>query len=392
MPFYYIDPNRGRVGPFSLEELYSLHRAGVIQMETEVFLIGAGDDTAMPFAVLWNMQQAAREENEAERSAQTAAAPSRPESERVKSFARRTGRDIREMLPHLMLPLDEFRRFSWIENRRIAAIAAVGLLPLIIYAFFREPSQVGNAFWAMALYFSSLWALFFFYVFPAPEVSVRVSALCFFTTSVVSVSVLLIVYDFWPLNALVSWIKSDHWFIRWVGFVLGVGLPEELCKALILVIILRRFGPFQPQTVLFYGLISGLGFGIYEGVKYQTQHNFEFARTAGQPDTLFAAEYYLLNLIRLTTLPFLHAIWTGMAGYFLGFAAQYPERRGGLLLVAIGLPAFLHGSYNAFSASLGLPIALLSVLALNLYLAKSTEFSHLLKERKPERSESANNT
>ena len=98
---------------------------------------------------------------------------------------------------------------------------------------------------------------------------------------------------------------------------------------------------------------------------------------------MFAAEYYLLNLIRLTTLPFLHAIWTGMAGYFIGFAAQFPERKRGLLLVALGVPSFLHGSYNTFSTSaLGLFIALISVLALNLYLAKSVDFEKLLADRR----------
>jgi RsiW-degrading membrane proteinase PrsW (M82 family) len=97
---------------------------------------------------------------------------------------------------------------------------------------------------------------------------------------------------------------------------------------------------------------------------------------------MFAAEYYLLNLIRLTTLPFLHAIWSGMAGYFIGFAAQYPDRKRGLLIVAIGVPALLHGTYNTFSGdALGLIIALISVLALSLYLSKSVEFERLLAER-----------
>jgi RsiW-degrading membrane proteinase PrsW (M82 family) len=54
-----------------------------------------------------------------------------------------------------------------------------------------------------------------------------------------------------------------------------------------------------------------------------------------------------LNLIRLTTLSFLHAIWTGIAGYFIGFARLYPERRTGLLMVAIGAPTLLHGCYDA---------------------------------------------
>jgi RsiW-degrading membrane proteinase PrsW (M82 family) len=164
-------------------------------------------------------------------------------------------------------------------------------------------------------------------------------------------------------------------------------VPEETCKALVLLFVVKRFKPIPPQAMLFYGLMAGLGFGIYEGVTYQTSHNFRFAiNAAGNLDsTTFAAEYYLLNLIRLTTLPFLHAIWTGMAGYFIGFAAQFPNRKRGLLIVAIGVPALLHGSYNAFgSAALGLVIALVSVLALNLYLAKSVDFERLLAERRME--------
>jgi RsiW-degrading membrane proteinase PrsW (M82 family) len=377
MPFYYSAANHERIGPYSMEELIRLYHAGVIQLETEIST--ADSKETVPFALLWNRWR---------HSLQIGQPPSPPlpetEPEAPRSFTKQASRDIRDMLPHLLLPLDEFGRFRWIENRRILAIAAVGLLPLVIYAVFRDPTQLGNAFWAMALYFSALWALFFYYVFPTREVRVRTAAFCFFMTGIVSVSALLLLYNFWPLSAVVAWIKAEHWFVRWVGFVLGVGIPEEWCKAFVLFVIMQRVRPFRPQTVLFYGLMSGLGFGIYEGVKYQTQHNFEFAlRATGEANAYFAAEYYLLNLVRLTTLPFLHAIWTGMAGYFLGFAFQYPERRGGLLVVAIGLPAFLHGTYNAFSATLGLPVALLSVLALNLYLAKSVDFGNLLNERKP---------
>ena len=381
MFFYYIDSHHERVGPYSMEELLRLYQAGVIQLETEVTF--ADHQETAPFALFLNQWQKSRPPGESASPGATPPPLTKTAPEPRGSFTERASRDIRAMLPHLMLPLDELGRFKWIENRRISVIAAVGLLPLVIYAVFRDPTQLGHAFWAMALYFSSLWALFFYYVFPTSEVSVRTAAFCFFMTGLVSVSALLLLYNFWPLSALVTWIKADHWFVRWIGFVLGVGVPEELCKAFVLFVLMRQPRQLRPQTALFYGLISGLGFGIYEGVKYQTQHNFEFARSAtGEADAYFAAEYYLLNLIRLTTLPFLHAIWTGMAGYFLGFASQYPGRRGGLLIVAIGIPAFLHGTYNAFSATLGLPIALLSVLALNLYLAKSVDFGHLLNERK----------
>ena len=378
MRYFYQDPNFGQVGPYTLEELRRLHLAGVIKLDTVMLVEGESSAAGgILFKDLWS-QMSSPEPPQVPPPLPRADAP--PER-----FTSRTGDDLRTMLPHLTLPLEELRTFRWVENKKALAIAGVGLLPLGIYAGFGGAGQVGNAFWAMALYFSVLWALFFYYVFPTPQARFSIASLCFFATGLVSIGVLLHLYRIWPLSALFRWIHPSHDFLtQWMGFVLGVGVPEELCKAAILFVVVRRFAPLPPQAMLFYGLMAGLGFGIYEGITYQTTHNFRFAIDASnRSQAVFAAEYYLLNLIRLTTLPFLHAIWTGMAGYFIGFAAQFPERKRGLLLVAIGVPAFLHGSYNAFSnGALSLMVALVSVLALNLYLAKSVDFEQLLSTRR----------
>lgn len=293
------------------------------------------------------------------------------------SFTAQTKDDLRQMLPHLLLPVEEIKSFRWRENKKALAIAGIGLLPLCIFAFYGDPRSMSNAFWAMALYFSALWAMFFYYVFPTPEVKVSTSVLCFFGTGILAISVLLQVYRVWPLSEVISWTRADSGIARWIGYLLGVGLPEEACKAAMVIFVARRYGPLTPQALLFYGLMSGLGFGIYEGVEvYQKRQNVQYSTYIG--------EYYLLNVLRLTTLPFLHAIWTGMAGYFIGFSERFPERRRGLLIVAIGLPALLHGVYDALSVSsrfLPLLIALVSVLALNLYLAKSVDLERALEKR-----------
>ena len=385
MRYFYQDANSGRVGPCTTEELRQLYFSGGVKLDTLVFPEDGG--TAILFKEMWGQFAAASSHGFS--SPSPTSPPQLPGEPRVDvdeaSFTRRTGDDLRTMLPHLTLPLEELKTFRWLDNRKALAIAGIGLLPLIIYAAFGGRPQLGNAFWAMALYFSVLWALFFYYVFPTPEARFSIASLCFFATGVISISILLQMYHVWPLSAVFQWTRQANWFaVQWLGYVIGVGVPEEFCKALVLLFIVKRFAPIPPQAMLFYGLMAGLGFGIYEGISYQTSHNFRFAiDAAGYRDhATFAAEYYLLNLIRLTTLPFLHAIWTGMAGYFIGFAAQFPARKRGLLVVAIGVPALLHGSYNAFgSAALGLVIALVSVLALNLYLAKSVDFEKLLAQR-----------
>jgi len=386
MRYFYHDASLGRIGPCTMEELRRLYFSGVVKPDT--LILPEGSETGVLFKELWSQFVGASSQGlSSQASSALPPLPNIPQAQTAdESFTRRTGDDLRTVLPHLTLPLEELKTFRWLDNRKALAMAGIGLLPLIIYAAFGGRPQLGNAFWAMALYFSMLWALFFYYVFPTPEARFSIASLCFFGTGVISISVLLLMYGIWPLNVLFQWTRPANSFaVQWPGYVFGVGVPEEFCKALVLLFVAWRFAPLPPRAMLFYGLMAGLGFGIYEGISYQTSHNFRFAiDAAGHRDrTTFAAEYYLLNLIRLTTLPFLHAIWTGMAGYFIGFAAQFPERKRGLLIVAIGVPALLHGSYNAFgSAALGLMIALISVLALNLYLAKSEDFEKLLAERR----------
>ena len=126
-----------------------------------------------------------------------------------------------------------------------------------------------------------------------------------------------------------------------------------------------------PQTVVFYGIISGLGIGIYEGVSCQ--------RTLNREQVADLA--YFLNIARLTSLPFLHAIWSGIAGYFISFAALVPAKRYALWAVAILIPAALQFLYDTFGLSIvGLATALFSVVLLRTYLSNCQQMQqHLAK-------------
>lgn len=89
-------------------------------------------------------------------------------------------------------------------------------------------------------------------------------------------------------------------------------------------------------------MLSGLGFGIYEGVVYQLGVN----RQQGV-DTA-----YFLNVLRMTSLPFIHAIWAGISGYLIGFSMLHGRKRWTLRVMAILIPALLHATYNTFSANM----------------------------------------
>jgi RsiW-degrading membrane proteinase PrsW (M82 family) len=269
----------------------------------------------------------------------------------------------------LIFPWKEVTSLHWMQDRKLIYLAAIGLCPAVALAVTGGQSL---SYWAIAFYFSSLWALFFYYLFRTKQVETWLCFTCFFVTGVVSIAVLLVLQHLPPWSFFYSMVDSKNFLARVLGMLFGVAINEEICKAAVILWLVRRPGSIlMPQTVVFYGMISGLGFGIYEGVNYQQTLN----RQQGV-DTA-----YFLNIARLTSLPFLHAVWTGIAAYFIAFAALFPSKRHALWLVAILIPAVLHATYNICGWNIvGLATGLLSVILLMTYLSNCTAMQQHLKK------------
>ena len=326
MQFLYLDSDRQAHGPYSRAELQELFDRKVISEETAIQF--DGDTTWFTYREL-TRAEARQQASDGEFGDGN--------EERNRSFREQTNDDWRVLKRHILVPWEEVREMRWLDNRRLMGVAAIGLFPLLIIALFIQPGYIRQAYWATAFYFSVVWAVFFYYVFPAPGVTVRVSLICFFGTGVFSVSILKIVY--YLMDRFLdwrNWMVDSNVLTSWAGWVFGVGVPEELCKMLVLFYLVRNYSHLQPQTMLYYGLMAGLGFGIYEGVNYQERVNPLISSGYG--------DYYIFNVVRLTALPFIHAIWTAIAGYFIGYAYQFPERKRGLIIIAIVMPSFLHGN------------------------------------------------
>jgi len=283
-------------------------------------------------------------------------------------FVSRTAANLKSFDLRLIVPWQEIISLRWIQDRRLIYLAAIGLGPVFVLAI---TGGLSLTYWAIAFYFSSLWALFFYYLFKTPQVQIGLCFACFFITGIFSIAVLLLLQRLPPWSWLYSLACAQSLAPRAVGMLAGVALHEELCKAAVILWLVRRPGSIlMPQTVVFYGMISGLGFGIYEGVNYQQTIN----RQQGV-DTA-----YFLNVARLTSLPFLHATWTGIASYFIAFASLVPKKRFGLWVIAILSPAILHGIYNICGWNiLGLAVGLLSVVLLMSYLSNCHAFQQHLK-------------
>lgn len=266
---------------------------------------------------------------------------------------------LNDLGKEIVFPADLFNRKKLLADTRLIILALIGLLPAFLNIFTTVPTFT---FYMISLYFSVIWGLFFYYFFKTNQVNVKKTIGIFFGTQVL----IFILWDiislpsFPIISQIYSWTHSDNFILNILGYILGVGILEETAKAIPIYILARKSkGPLIPQTLVFYGLMSGIAFGVFEGVQYQMGVNAELEYHAS----------FFMNIARLTCLPFLHAIWAGIAGYFIAFAQLYPKYRKALYFLAIAIPAVIHGIYDVLGWSiLGLSTTLLSVILLTSYL------------------------
>lgn len=96
------------------------------------------------------------------------------------------------------------------------------------------------------------------------------------------------------------------------GFTFGVGLCEELCKAMPVAFYVSGSPKRDFRTVCLIGLASGVGFGVSEGITYSSDYY------NGLTD-------WWIYLIRFASCVSLHAIWAGAVALLIYRDDQYLE-------------------------------------------------------------------
>lgn len=274
---------------------------------------------------------------------------------------------IKAIGSELLFPRTTLFSRQFLSDQRFMILALVGLFPMLIMQI---PLGGFFVFYEVSLYFSVIWGLFFYDCFKTPQVGLKTTLAVFFITQ-------LFVFTAWgiglpALNPFYTFIDTAF-PLSVIGYTLGVGLTEELAKIVPLLIILYRAKePLIPQTVVYYGLISGIAFGVWEGVQYQMTVNAEQEYTVS----------FYLNILRLTSLPFLHACWCGIAGYFLAFANLYPKYRKGLYVLAFTIPALIHGLYDSISSwpFVSLFMVFIGLMLLMVYLKQTVNYQSKLRQ------------
>lgn len=276
---------------------------------------------------------------------------------------------LRVIGTELILPIALFRSRQWLSDKRLLMLALIGLGPSLLMLL---PIGGFMVFYMVALYFSTIWGLFFYYFFRTDQVTLKTTLCVFFLTQ----GFVFLVWDILGLPNLNPFYHLIHttFILELFGYIFGVGFTEEFVKMLPLLIIYHAAKePLQPKTLVFYGLMSGIAFGVFEGVEYQMSVNVNLDYTSS----------FFMNIARLTSLPFIHAVWTGIAGYFIGFAKLYPLYRHALGFLAIVIPSVLHGLYDTFCGTyLGMIVAVsimfIAVFLLTTYLRQGQNYQSKL--------------
>jgi RsiW-degrading membrane proteinase PrsW (M82 family) len=235
----------------------------------------------------------------------------------------------------ILLPMGAWLRDPAMRQWPRLLVTAYALTPLILLIVLQHNADLVTLGWVYCLYVAPLWALvFWFLIRPGPLTRLHlVVAAIIIAAEFVLIPALTLPWE----HALAPPVTSHRLF----GWVVGVGLPEELTKALpvmVLAIVLLkvRHIKLDVRMWMFLATLSGLFFGAYEASKvYVPNAIIAIARGSAFGIPEFAERVFVDGLQ--------HALWAGIAGFFIGLGINYRRQRIPLWLLGIAVPTVLHG-------------------------------------------------
>jgi len=258
-------------------------------------------------------------------------------------------------------------------------ICIFALTPLLIMTFDSYSSILNG----LAIWSGIFWAILLYRLFADQELGIHTALIVFLVTSFVMMPLFNLYLLIPPeiTEKLVEWTPTGYlamlrFPVNYFGFVFGVGVREEMCKAVpLLVLALASVRMKNPLNGLVLGMMSGVGFAASENVYYvfkTVNRAIAVTQQTGDFSNLVVPVYN--NVVRMMTGPFAHAVYSGIFGYFISLAAADKARRIPLFFAGLSVSAFLHGSYDTFvsySVVWGVVILTVSFFLMMTYLLKA---------------------
>jgi len=224
---------------------------------------------------------------------------------------------------------------GWRQGFRLLIIA-YALLPLIFLALFANSGNLTTPGWAYSLYVAPLWAIGFWLLIRPGHIGklqVRVGIVVIIWTLLWMKVVTVNINDALSTASGIS-----------LPAAVLVGLNEEITKALPILLaglylLKYRSVRLDVRMWMFIGTIAGLTFGVAEQAFY-TSNDLLAINEAVSANQAVAAVLSFAE--RVFVDGFQHAVWAGIAGFFIGMALNYRHSRRQLIILGIAIPALLH--------------------------------------------------
>ena len=239
--------------------------------------------------------------------------------------------------------IDRTRASEILKSPVFLFLCLVAVVPLAIQTLEGiKPILNGLAIWS-----GVLWSLLLYRLFSDRDLSVAWAIGTVFFTAFVGLP-LLQVYLAIPLGVTELLLRTKFLPVELLGYVFGVGVREELTKAIPLFLMAWLTTRMQnPVSGLVLGMMSGVGFAIAENVFYVFQTLEAALSAVGETGRLgYLVGPIYNNVVRMAMTPFFHGCLSGIFGYFISLATADRARRWALLVAGLGLSAVLHGLFD----------------------------------------------
>jgi len=241
--------------------------------------------------------------------------------------------------------LDKITGSEIIHSPVFRFLAFVAVVPLAIEILQENHAILyGLALWSMAL-----WSLLLYRLFADRDLSFRLA----FGTVLFTCFIGLPILELWlftPVD-ITGWLITRNFLaFRLSGYVFGVGVREELTKAIPLIALALFTNKMRkPINGLLLGMMSGIGFAGAENVYYvfrTLEESLRAMKETGVAGYLVMPVYN--NVVRMAMTPFLHACFSAIFGYFIALGISQRRHRFVFFVLGLSLSSLLHGLYDTF--------------------------------------------
>ncbi len=256
-------------------------------------------------------------------------------------------KDLQEIpLKQEILPIDHSNINLLLKDFIFWAVSFLGIIPLLIITVKHVSTQLTM----FALFFAFVWGVIFKKFILNDSGTKRLAVPALFFTGIIGIWTLLFIYRFLP-EFYLNLADSQNLIASLIGYILQVGICEELIKSLPIFIALRWFrADLNILSLVTIGVFSGLGFAAFENLHYGENavgSAYDKTMNYGVEGLVSGVQNAMvLVMLRSLSLVFCHAVFSGIVAYFITTAYIRKEKKGALIVIGFGTASVLHGLYD----------------------------------------------